>query len=310
MPIGISRPFHVTGTVPCATRSARLSSGHLMKSLTVIFWALALLFCSFAPLSALHAQSLPPDLESVRVHTIARLSSLYEVDSIAAAAPISIDFVSSGNLAARGWGGLPRFAAGAAVASRSAIVVVPNRTGRYPFGDAAQTLKHELSHVLIYRALGYHPPRWFDEGLAMHVAREWGSEDEWFLAFGLPTIARGESPLARIENDFHEGESDIRRSYALARAFVRELFANDYELQQFVGAARSRRSVEEAFLTRFGMSSEDAFRAWAAARPWWRDVAVAISSERVTWFLALGVFLVAGTLGWWKRKRSYDRLPE
>lgn len=281
-----------------------------MKSLTVIHCALALLLVTLAPLSARAAQELPPDLERVRVETISRLSSLYQLDSIAAAAPISIDFVASGDLDKHGWGGLPRFAAGAAVASRSAIVVVPNRTGRYPFGDIAQTFKHELSHVLIYRALGYHPPRWFDEGLAMHVAREWGSEDEWFLAFGLPTIARGESPLARIESDFHEGESDVRRSYALARAFVRELFENDYELQKFIGAARSRNSVEEAFLTRFGVSSDDAFRAWAAARPWWRDVAVAVSSEKVTWFFALGVFLLAGTLGWWKRKRSYDRLPE
>ncbi len=281
-----------------------------MKPLIVIFCALALLFGTFAPPRVHAASQLPPELEEVRLQTIARLSSIFELDSMAAHAPISIDFVPAGDLGDHGWGGLPRFAAGAAIASRSAIVIVPNRTGRYPFGDVAQTLKHELSHVLIYRALGYHPPRWFDEGLAMHMAREWGSEDEWFLAFGLPTIARGESPLSRIENDFHEGESDVRRSYALARAFVRELFENDYELQKFVSAARSRNSVEEAFLTRFGVSSDEAFRAWATARPWWRDIAVAVSSERVTWFLALGVFLVAGTLGWWRRKRSYDRLPE
>ncbi|NNE07694.1 MAG: hypothetical protein HKN20_03945, partial [Gemmatimonadetes bacterium] len=51
-----------------------------MKSFLVILCALALLPGAFAPSPAQAADQLPPDLERVRVETISRLSSLYELD--------------------------------------------------------------------------------------------------------------------------------------------------------------------------------------------------------------------------------------
>ena len=65
-----------------------------------------------------------------------------------------------------GWEGVPEWAAGVARPAESRILVVRSRTGRFPFGDVAQTLGHELSHVYLARTLGFSPPRWLDEGLA------------------------------------------------------------------------------------------------------------------------------------------------
>ena len=158
------------------------------------------------------------------------------------------------------------------------MVVVLSRCGPYPFGDAPQTLQHELSHILLPRALGFAPPRWFDEGLAMRVSAEWGLRDEWFAALALPAVAHGSWHLDRVEADFAGGESEVRRSYALAKGFVRDLFRDDADLSAFLAEARRDGSVDIAFRLRFGTSPDGAFRNWAKHLPWWGAWVVALSS--------------------------------
>lgn len=261
------------------------------------------------PTVPLSGGELPPDLEQVREETVRRLGRLYGMDEQLLREPIAVTRADPGDEAFGPWRGIPPYAAGAALQEAGAIVIVPSRTGKYPFGDEGQTLRHEISHVLLYRALGFRPPRWFDEGLAMRAGGDWGVEDEWYLAFALPRAARGEYTLARLEADFREGEARVRRSYVLARAFTGDLFLDEEELTAFLREAGAGRSVEGAFRSRFGVEPEGAFRRWAQERPVWREWVLVLGSSRAVWTAGAFLFLVASLLAFIRRRRSYARLP-
>ncbi len=249
-------------------------------------------------------------LEEVRIETCHRLGVLYRLEQRQLLEPIDITIANPGEEEYQQWSGIPEFAAGAAHGPSGRIIIVPERTGEYPFGDEAQTLRHELSHILLYRTLGYRPPRWLDEGLAMRAAGEWGVRDEWQMIFALPDAAKGDYPLGHLERDFQQGESKVRRSYALARAFVGDLFRDDRELSEFIASARQAGSVERAFNEQYETTPEEAFQKWAHERPVWREWAVVLGSSRVTWGIALLVFLMATIMAFLRRRLSYSRLPE
>ncbi len=208
------------------------------------------------------------------------------------------------------WAGLPSYAAGAADPRAGRIIVVLSRCGSYPFGDAGQTLRHELSHVLLARGLGFVAPRWLDEGLAMRTAAEWGFSDELYSALALPAVAHGSWHLDRVDADFAGGEGQVRRSYALAKGFVRDLFKSDADLAEFIREARRDGSVDRAFRVRFGISPDAAFSHWAKNLPWWGEWVVALSNPNILWMGVAVLFLLAAFAAWRRRKRRYAELDD
>ncbi len=283
-----------------------MSSSHLKSAILAAFLLLLLLLSATPAPGA----GLPARLEDVHLETLHRLELLYGMERKLALKPIDITFADPGEEAFESWGGVPDYAGGVAMGERGRIIVVPSRAGKYPYGDEAQILQHELSHVLLHRALGFHPPRWINEGLAMRAAGEWGFEDVWYMVFALPGVKLGEYTLGGLESGFREGNSRRRRSYALARAFVGDLFPDDRELTGFIVSARALESVEEAFRARYGESPEEAFQLWALERPVWREWAVVIGSSRTAWAVVLLVYLAVGVYAQIRRRRSYKRLPE
>ena len=270
----------------------------------------AALLLLFTHLVAAQAPAVPEDLRSQMDPSRARLCALYGVPDEACAAPIAVLIAATPGEAASQWPGFPPYAAGAAEPAAQRLVVVLSRCGPYPFGDARQTLQHELSHILLPRALGFAPPRWFDEGLAMRVSAEWGLRDEWFAALALPAVAHGSWHLDRVEADFAGGESDVRRSYALAKGFVRDLFKDDGDLSAFLAEARRDGSVDMAFRLRFGTNPDGAFRNWAKHLPWWGGWVVALSSPEILWLVVLALFLMAAFAAWRRRRKKYEELED
>ena len=240
----------------------------------------------------------------------ALLCGIYDVSPEACAAPVDIVIAAPGAGPPPGWGGLPPYAAGAADPGAGRVVIFPERCGRYPFGSPAQTLRHELSHVLLRRSLGFAAPRWFDEGLAMRVSGEWGASDEMFSALALHAVARGRWDLAKVDRDFAGGEGQVRRSYALAKAFVRDLFPSNADLKGFLVEARAQGSVDRAFLRRFGRSPDDLFRAWAKNLPWWGEWVVWLSQPVVLWGVVTVLFVTAFLAALRRRRRKYEALPD
>lgn len=254
---------------------------------------------------------LPPGLERIREAETVRLAALYALPPELARAPMDVRFFQGpAGETPPGWSGLPPFAAGAAQPSSGRLVVHGGRTGRYPFGDDAQTLRHELSHVLLHRSLGYQPPRWLDEGLAMRAGSEWGAADSGFLGLALFRAARGTLTLEELERDFVGGEVGTRRSYAVARGFVRDLFPTDREVTAFVLDARQTGSPEATFLRRFGVTPQSAFRVWARDLPWWGEWLVFLGSPGLLWGVVVLLFLAAVVASIRRKRKLYEQLPD
>jgi hypothetical protein len=268
---------------------------------------LALTLLATTPVSA----ALPPELEAARLAETARLAALYSIPSAVANGPMEATlFEGPPQSTPPGWIGLPPFAAGAAQPRLGRLVVHAGRTGRYPFGDTAQTLRHELSHLLLFRSLGFEPPRWLDEGLAMRAGAEWGPTDSGYLAIAIFQVSRGALTLEGLERDFSGGETATRRSYALARGFVRDLFRSDADVRAFVLEARREGNAEGAFVDRFGVSPGSAFRTWARDLPWWGEWLVTLGSPGLLWGAMALLFLAAVWASVRRRRKVYEQLPD
>ena len=112
--------------------------------------------------------------------------------------------------------------AGFAVGSADSIVIFPARSPKYPNDTLEDVLRHEVAHILIYRASGGRAvPRWFNEGLAMAAERDRRFQDQTQLLYQLVSGPR--STLVEVDRLFSGGEDDQTRAYALAGALVRYL---------------------------------------------------------------------------------------
>jgi MYXO-CTERM domain-containing protein len=88
------------------------------------------------------------------------------------------------------------------------------------------------------------------------------------------------------------------------------LFKTDGDLTGFLLEARRDRSVDLAFVRRFGLTPDAAFKRWAENLPWWGEWVVALSSPNVLWTAVLGLFLLAVLAGWRRRRRKYEALDD
>jgi hypothetical protein len=112
---------------------------------------------------------------------------------------------------------------GFAVPESNLVVMFPARSPGYPDNTLEDVLRHEVAHVLIWRASAGRPlPRWFNEGLAMEVERERRFQDQTQLLYQL--LTGGRIDLQQLDRLFSGGQNDQTRAYALSGAFVHDLF--------------------------------------------------------------------------------------
>src|SRR5207245_1925365 len=77
----------------------------------------------------------------------------------------------------------------------------PVRSPGYPDNTLEDVLRHEVAHILIWRASAGRPvPRWFNEGLAMEVERMRRFQDQTQLLYQL--ITGGRTSLEHLDRLF------------------------------------------------------------------------------------------------------------
>jgi hypothetical protein len=197
---------------------------------------------------------------------------------------------------------VPAWVSGYALSDRGLVVLIPQRVPNYPDSSLEDLLRHEVAHVLIARAAGHRPlPRWFHEGLAMIAGGSWGLDDRSRLT--LVMVADRPVSLAELEQRFAGGQAEVNRAYAVAGAFVRDLFERhgpDAAPEILDGVARGL-SFENAFQAATGVSlaaAESSF--WDRQTFWYRWVPVLTSSVTL-WMLVTLLALWA-----MKRRRARD----
>lgn len=116
----------------------------------------------------------------------------------------------------------PSWVSGYARPALAEIVLFPSRVPSYPDRTLAALLRHEVAHVLTFRAAGHRlVPTWLTEGIATVAAREWGLEDR--ARYAAAVIGPGPRSLRQLDAAFRSGGRQVPRAYALSAAAVRSL---------------------------------------------------------------------------------------
>ena len=213
--------------------------------------------------------------------------------------PIRVVLAPEGSAEARR---APSWAVAYAIGGASLVVLIPSRVPGYPDDSIESVLLHEIVHVLIARAARHREvPRWFNEGLAIHAAREWRFEDRARVA--LATLRRDGVALAEIERRFRAGAHSAASAYALSAAFLRFLFDRHgpFLAARIFDYLAAGHSFEGAFRRAAGTTLElEEQRFWRHLDLWNRWVPF-LTSSATLWMLITGLALWA-----FRRRRQRD----
>jgi hypothetical protein len=191
---------------------------------------------------------------------------------------------------------------GFALGESSLIVLFPARSPGYPDQTLEDVLRHEVAHVLLWRAAAGRPvPRWFDEGVAMEVERQRRWQDQTQLFYQLMT--GGETDLQHLDRLFAAGQNDQTRAYALAGAFVHELMRQHgpQTIADILKGVHSGSDFDTAFAAVTGSPPSNAeAEFWRSQRIWtsWLPI---ISSTTTLW---VAVTLLALLAIYMRRRRN------
>ncbi len=213
--------------------------------------------------------------------------------------PIRVMLAPEGSRAARR---APSWAVAYAIGGAGLVVLIPSRVPGYPDHSIESVLLHEVTHVLIARAAGHREvPRWFNEGLAIHAAREWRFEDQARVTYA--TIRRDGVALAEIERRFQAGRHSASSAYALSAAFMRFLFDRHGSLvaARIFDHLAQGHSFRQAFRQATGTTLALAERRFWRHLDIWNRWVPFFSSSATLWMLITALALWA-----FKRRRERD----
>ena len=190
--------------------------------------------------------------------------------------------------------GTPQWISGFAVAESASVVIFPARSPGYPHDTLEDVLRHEVAHVLIWRASGGGPiPRWFNEGLAMAAERERGFEDQTQLLYQLVSGSR--TTLNELDRLFVGGRNNQIRAYALAGAIVHDLSRGYGSLACAEILARMDRGdrFDDAFKGATGLTPDNmAAEFWHRQRIWTSWVPI-VASSTTLWLVVTLLAILA-----------------
>ena len=214
--------------------------------------------------------SLEAMAERVGQFPLDRLTTAMTLAGLTSAGPpIDVLLIAEGSELARG---TPEWISGFADATRSMVVLFPDRARSYPADSLETLLHHEVAHILFSRAARGQPvPRWFNEGLALAAERPMGLGDRSRLAWTL--VRHGGVSLDELEQLFGDGRGANQRAYAVAGALVRDLLRThgDATAGRVLMLLGEGRPFDEAFANATGEPLANAIdRFWGRQRLWGR----------------------------------------
>ena len=202
--------------------------------------------------------------------------------------------------------GVSPWVSGFAVGASDLVVIFPARSPGYPDDTLEDVLRHEVAHVLIWRASAGRPvPRWFNEGLAMAAERDRGFEDQTQLLYQLVTGSR--TTLDQLNRLFLGRQDDQTRAYALAGALVHEVIRQHGPAACGEILLRIRQGISfDAAFTEMTGSTPDEWesRFWQRQRIWlWVPI---VTSSKTLWI----VVTLLAILAIYRRRQRNRQLEE
>jgi len=239
-----------------------------------------------------------PHLEGMDPGGLERMAELLGLED--PGPPIRVRLVEEGSPEARR---APSWSVAYAFGAAGYVVLMPSRVPAYPDHHLLGVLRHEVAHVLIARAAGRRPiPRWFNEGLAIVLAREWNLEDRSRLV--MVNLRRGNIDLETLDRRFQGGQHSAASAYTLSGAFVRYLQAEHGEraAARILHRVAQGEPFEVAFASALGLPLDKALDAYFHHLDLWHKWVPVLSSTTTLWFIITALALVA-----FRRRRQRDR---
>lgn len=208
----------------------------------------------------------------------------------------------------------PAWALAAALRRRRAVVVDGSRVTEATANDLRLVIIHETVHLALFtleEGRADRLPLWFHEGVATwlsgarHLRLNRGTFD---IAAAYGKLI----PLARLEQAFPEGASEVELAYLESEAFVAHIVTTRSRaaLRRILDGYRRGEPFDEAFREALGESRAQVETAWAASLrsrfPWLRTLWHLVP---LTLVMALGA-IVAFLFVRWRRWRQYRRWKE
>lgn len=194
-----------------------------------------------------------------------------------------------------GEGDMPDWASG--WAGREGVFLRVNR-----MEDIPAVFTHELAHLLIWKAVGRvgAVPRWFEEGLAMHLSGE--NSSVWAR---MRVSLSGGPSLMELEHGFPTGSAEARRAYAKSYMAVSQLYRKMGEegILRFMDRVGEGRSFHELLLEMTGWNVP-AFDRAMKRRIRWNYVYIPLLTSSSFLWLALTLLFIVVYMR--KRKRTME----
>lgn len=199
----------------------------------------------------------------------------------------------------------PEYAQGVAYSPLRLVLVTLVAPRSFEGVDVLETGLHELAHVAIHDATaGNHVPRWFNEGLAIHLSGEkpW----ERFKTLWEAAATHDLIPLTDLDRAFPDAPGEVSVAYAQAADFVRFLLREEDRARTaaLFERLRSGQSLDSALSDAYGADLRRLEYQWQKALESTTTAIPFASVGSLVWLLGAGALIVA----YIKRRRKNKRV--
>lgn len=259
---------------------------------------------SYPPSTRERVEPLMRDADKIRAELVARLGQqvLKDVHVRIARTPGEMT-----TLAPEG-APYPKYASGVAYAEIGLVLLTLTPVHPNALDDIGEVFRHELAHVALADAVGdsRRVPRWFNEGLAVHLSGE--SSLARLRTLWSATLSGRLIPLERLDASFPADAGAVDLAYSESADVVRFLLRQQ-ERERFPRLIERVRDGQT-----FGAALRDAYGLdFVSLEYEWREEIArkysfwpVLFSGTVVWLGVLGLFVLA----WHKRRQRTQRTLE
>ena len=189
----------------------------------------------------------------------------------------------------------PEHIIAAASPGRQTIYINGEQMKTMDRNETASVLVHEYAHVYLGIKAQDTLPRWLDEGLAMHLAGEWGLSRS--LRLTTAYVFGNLIPLSRLEGSFPTQEPSLGmaylQSYSLTSFIIDKYY--DGEIESLIGSishpSRGQRNIQRFWNPMIADSLENQWK--KSFGGWFRNLLVVLVSSSFLWFGMTTLFIWA-----------------
>ena len=195
----------------------------------------------------------------------------------------------------------PSYAVGVAFAPLHLVLLSLRDPGSNEAPDLEEVFRHELAHVALEDAVaGHDVPRWFNEGLAIHLSGELHFKRVHTLWDA--TYSKNIMPLSELDSNFPSDRYQVNVAYAESADFVRFLLRDPDKarFRALVERVRGGQPFDHAIADAYGIDMRRLEYEWREELNKRYSFFPVAAGGSLVWVLVIGLMVV----GYLRRRRQ------